>query len=110
MLAPFLRSGQTKAGIRGTFDRHGYGFQYAVAKECTRLRDVGESTWSIDATEFPVEVHGDAKMELFDYIEVFYNQRRRHSTLGQISPAAKLDKGYRGWILVENRGGWAQRF
>jgi transposase InsO family protein len=31
--------------------------------------------------------HGDAKMELFDYIEVFYNQRRRHSTLGQISPA-----------------------
>ena len=34
------------------------------------------------------ESHGDAKMELFDYIEVFYNQRRRHSTLGQISPAA----------------------
>jgi len=29
----------------------------------------------------------DAKMELFAYIEVFYNQRRRHSTLGQISPA-----------------------
>ena len=33
------------------------------------------------------ESHGEAKMELFDYIEVFYNQRRRHSTLGQISPA-----------------------
>jgi putative transposase len=32
--------------------------------------------------------HGEAKAELFDYIEVFYNQRRRHSTLGQISPAA----------------------
>ena len=32
--------------------------------------------------------HGDAKMELFDYIEVSYNQKRRHSTLGQISPAA----------------------
>ncbi len=32
--------------------------------------------------------YGDAKMELFDFIEVFYNQRRRHSTLGQISPAA----------------------
>jgi putative transposase len=27
-------------------------------------------------------------MELFDYIEVFYSERRRHSTLGQISPAA----------------------
>ena len=34
------------------------------------------------------ESNGDAKMELFDFIEVFYNQRRRHSTLGQISPAA----------------------
>jgi transposase InsO family protein len=32
--------------------------------------------------------NGDAKMELFDYIEVFYNQRRRHSTIGRISPAA----------------------
>lgn len=31
---------------------------------------------------------GEAKMEIFDYIEVFYNQRRRHSTLGQISPVA----------------------
>jgi putative transposase len=31
---------------------------------------------------------GEAKMQLFDYIEVFYNQRRRHSTLRQISPAA----------------------
>jgi len=30
---------------------------------------------------------GEAKTELFEYIEVFYNQRRRHSTLGQISPA-----------------------
>ncbi len=34
------------------------------------------------------ESHGEAKRQLFDYIEVFYNQRRRHSTLGQISPAA----------------------
>jgi transposase InsO family protein len=39
-----------------------------------------------EADRFPS--YGDAKMALFDYIEVFYNQRRRHSTLGQISPAA----------------------
>jgi putative transposase len=32
--------------------------------------------------------HGDAKGELFDYIEVFYNQRRRHSSAGRMSPAA----------------------
>ena len=31
---------------------------------------------------------GEAKMALFDYIEVFYNQRRRHSTIGYVSPAA----------------------
>ena len=37
------------------------------------------------ADRFPS--YGDAKMALFDYIEVFYNQRRRHSTIGQISPA-----------------------
>lgn len=30
---------------------------------------------------------GNAKVALFDYLEVFYNHRRRHSTLGQISPA-----------------------
>lgn len=30
---------------------------------------------------------GEAKMQLFDYIEVFYNQRRRHSTIGYVSPA-----------------------
>jgi putative transposase len=30
---------------------------------------------------------GEAKMALFDYIEVFYNQRRRHSTIGYLSPA-----------------------
>ncbi len=38
-----------------------------------------------EAERFPS--YSDAKMALFDYIEVFYNQRRRHSTLGQISPA-----------------------
>ena len=31
--------------------------------------------------------HAHAKDELFDYIEVFYNQQRRHSAIGYISPA-----------------------
>jgi hypothetical protein len=31
---------------------------------------------------------GEAKMQLFDYIEMFYNQRPRHSALDQIGPAA----------------------
>jgi len=29
----------------------------------------------------------EARADAFDYIEMFYNPRRRHSTLGQISPA-----------------------
>ena len=29
----------------------------------------------------------DARADLFDYIEVFYNRTRRHSYLGQVSPA-----------------------
>jgi len=33
------------------------------------------------------ETHGAAKEQLFDYIEVFYNQQRRHSVLGYLSPA-----------------------
>jgi putative transposase len=33
------------------------------------------------------ESYAHAKEALFDSIEVFYNQRRRHSTLGQISSA-----------------------
>lgn len=31
--------------------------------------------------------HGTAKKELFEYIEIFYNQQRRHSTLGYATPA-----------------------
>lgn len=31
--------------------------------------------------------HTQAKQSLFEYIEVFYNRQRRHSTLGYLSPA-----------------------
>jgi transposase InsO family protein len=33
------------------------------------------------------ESYGAAKEELFDYIEVFYNQQRRHSAIDYVSPA-----------------------
>src|SRR5690349_2469267 len=33
------------------------------------------------------ETHRDAKDKLFDHIEVFYNQQRRHSAIGYASPA-----------------------
>ena len=33
------------------------------------------------------ETRREAKLAVFDYLEAFYNPRRRHSALGQISPA-----------------------
>jgi putative transposase len=50
---------------------------------------VSESFFSTIKSELGdgFESYSQGKMELFDYIEVFYNQRRRHSTLGQMSPA-----------------------
>jgi transposase InsO family protein len=52
---------------------------------------------------------GEAKMALFDYIEVFYNQRRRHSTIGQVSPAAYERRAHEeGMDAMEN--GTERRF
>ena len=49
---------------------------------------------------------GEAKMALFDYIEVFYNQRRRHSTIGQLSPAAYERRAHEeGMDAMENGKG-----
>jgi len=66
-------------GITCSMSRRGNCHDNAVAESffSTLKSELGER----------FESHGDAKMELFDYIEVFYNQRRRHSTIGQISPA-----------------------
>jgi transposase InsO family protein len=33
------------------------------------------------------ESYAVAKAQVFDYVEVFYNQQRRHSSLGYVSPA-----------------------
>ncbi len=33
------------------------------------------------------ESYASAKEQVFDYVEVFYNQQRRHSTIGYLSPA-----------------------
>ena len=66
-------------GIICSMSRRGNCHDNAVAESffSTVKSELGEQFGS----------HGEAKAELFDYIEVFYNQRRRHSTLGQISPA-----------------------
>jgi transposase InsO family protein len=67
-------------GITCSMSRRGDCFDNAVMESffSTVKSELGER----------FESYGTAKMDLFDYIEVFYNQRRRHSTLGLISPAA----------------------
>jgi transposase InsO family protein len=39
------------------------------------------------------ESYGRAKEELFDYIETFYNRRRRHSSLDYLSPVDFEQRG-----------------
>ncbi len=52
-----------------------------------------ESFWSTLKTETGMDVvipatRREAELAVFDYIETFYNPKRRHSSLGQISPVA----------------------
>ena len=34
------------------------------------------------------KTRAEAKKDIFEYIEVFYNRQRRHSTIGYLSPLA----------------------
>ena len=40
----------------------------------------------LDRQRFPTQA--EAKMAVFDYVEMFYNRTRRHSHLGGVSPEA----------------------
>jgi transposase InsO family protein len=67
-------------GITCSMSRRGNCYDNAVMESffSTVKSEIGE--W--------YESHAKAKEDLFDYIEVFYNQRRRHSAAGRMSPAA----------------------
>jgi transposase InsO family protein len=41
-----------------------------------------------------------ARQSLFEYIEVFYNRQRRHSSLGYLSPAEYEQNLQRGAVAV----------
>jgi putative transposase len=60
---------------------------------------VAESFFASLKTELihrqPWRTRQQAKTAIFEYIEVFYNRQRRHSTLGYLSPAAFEDRYHR---------------
>ena len=66
-------------GIACSMSRRGNCYDNAVMESLfsTIKHELGEHFDSAAA----------AKAALFDYLEVFYNQRRRHSTIGHVSPA-----------------------
>lgn len=65
-------------GITCSMSRRGNCYDNAVAESwfSTLKAELGER----------FESYADAKEKLFDYIEVFYNQKRRHSALDYVSP------------------------
>ncbi len=69
------------AGIAQSMGSRGDCYDNAVAESffATLKKElIHRRTWPTKA---------ELRTEVFDYIEVFYNRQRRHSTLGQLSPA-----------------------
>jgi putative transposase len=69
------------AGIAQSMGSKGDCFDNAVAESffATLKKEL------INRRSWPAKT--ELRTEVFDYIEVFYNRERRHSTLGQRSPA-----------------------
>ena len=90
-LAPPLRPRQPvrQRGLPDGPGRRGHHLQHEPPRQLLRQRRHGELLLDGEGGVGRAlrELRG-REGQLFDYIEVFYNQRRRHSTLGQISPAA----------------------
>ncbi len=73
----------SKAGIARSMSRAGNCYDNGAI----------ESFWSSLKTETEMDIkppatRADARLAIFDYIETFYNPKRRHSSLGYLSPVA----------------------
>lgn len=70
-------------------DTHGIACSMSRKGDCYD-NAVIESFFGTLKTELdePLTTRASARLALFDYIEVFYNRQRLHSTLGYLSPAA----------------------
>jgi putative transposase len=77
-------------GYRAALDTHGIQCSMSRKGDCWD-NAVVESFFGTLKTELDVADHwktrARARYDVFEYIEVFYNQQRRHSYLGYVSPA-----------------------
>ena len=58
------------------------------------------------------ETRADARADVFDYIEVFYNRSRRHSSLGFVSPMSlrsMSEKAVRAQVGGVNAAAWCPK-
>lgn len=79
----------TSGGYRARLDEHGLTCSMSRTGDCYDNAAM-ESFWStlkrerVDRQEYAT--HDQARRSIFEYIEVFYNRTRRHSSLGYVSP------------------------
>ncbi len=69
-------------GIQVSMSRKGDCYDNAMIESfwgTLKEEDIGQTIY---------QTREEAKTALFDYIEVFYNRKRRHSSLGYLSPVA----------------------
>ena len=67
-------------GMRPSFSRIGECWDNAVVESFFH-------TLKVERARTAYATRQDARRDIFEYIEVWYNQQRRHSTIGYLSPA-----------------------
>ena len=70
-----------RAGIELSMGARGWAYDNAVSEAFFKTL----KSELVDRRSWPTKA--EARRAVFDFIETFYNRRRRHSTLGYLSPA-----------------------
>jgi transposase InsO family protein len=84
-----MREHLARLGITQSMSAKGYC--YDNAKSESFFATIKRETFPEDCC---FDTKAEARNAIFDYIETFYNRRRRHSTLGHISPESFLRKHF----------------
>jgi putative transposase len=76
----------TRHGLRCSMSRRGNGYDNAPMESFFGSL----KTELVHRTTFPTKAA--ARQALFDYVEIFYNRRRRHSGVGFLTPAQAYEQ------------------